>query len=418
LRIRRSVGDHDRIPNGTPVVIDYSLGAPYIDGILPPETRQTAFDNPANVTDTVGHGGEDPMLNRSLLASGRGAGEPNDILPGDFVRTSPDGAAIGALHGKVAMLRGSSLSQIKAHGENDNLEIISGTYRHISWMGESRIVNNQGKTSWIWRGGSDQLTQTGADEEHYTLHADLGDTGDLVNFRVTTPQGNDQFRFHVSPEGRLQIYARGGIDMTGGGNRHLTRLRGEQNTEIDGPRNITINGTVIDIYEDQYELSVSDNVIFTFGRDHNTRVNRDISTSSGGACFISSIQEMHLSSQTSHFVVLTPIGNISFLANTGNVLTQTGPGNVTYELTSGNFRVYPSANDSIIFGEGAISHAVKYEELSAQFQQFLASYNLFKAAVVAHFHVPPTGPSGTLTPFAPPTVVNLVTARSSKVKLL
>lgn len=420
-RIRSSLGDHDRIPNGTPVRIDFSLGAPYIDGILPPETRQTAFDSPANVTDTVGHGGEDPILNRNMLVGGRAAGEPNDILPGDFVRASSDGAVIGALHGKVALLRGSPLAQVRAHGENDNLEIISGTYRHITWMGESRIVNDQGKTSFIWRGGSDQLTQTGADEERYTLRLDLGHTGDVADFRVTTPEGSDLFHFHVSPEGRLSIFAQGGIDMAGGGRgQHPQRLQGDQLTEIDGTRTLRVTGAATTQLQNNHEFSVGENLTISTGRNYSTRVNGDRDLSVGGLSTTTIVGNTVIFVSEGNHDLLVQRGNATFTTTQGHFQFLGFVGNMDIDLRQGQHLVRTRIADSIKLGEGAQSHATKFEELAQELHRLIADYNAFKAGVSLHVHPipgPSTGPSPTLGAQASAFVPNFTPARSTHVQL-
>lgn len=420
-RIRSSVGDNDRIPNGTPVRVDFSLGAPYIDGILPPETRQTAFDSPANVTDTTGHGGQDPLLNRNMLVGGRAAGEPNDILPGDFVRTSPDNAAIGALHGKVAILRGSPLAQIRAHGENDNLEIISGTYRHITWMGESKVVNDQGKTSFVWRGGSDQLTQTGADEERYTLRLDVGHTGDVANFRVTTPEGNDLFRFHVDPQGRLAIFARGGIDMAGGGRgQHPHRIQGDHLTEIDGTRVLRTTGTVTHDFQLNHELTVGENLTIVCGRDYSTRINSNYDISIGGTSRTTSVGNMQTLVSEGVFSVQTQLRDISFNLQRGNYTVFAVEGNMDLSFLHGRVIVHTELPDSIKLGEGARSHGTKFEELIQELQRLITDFNNFKLQVAAHIHPvpgPATGLSPTLPPFAAAFTPNFTPARSTHVQL-
>jgi hypothetical protein len=172
-RIRSHPGDMTLLPPRTIVVVTWALGLPYIMGVLPPEVASVDSETPQSITDVTGHGGDDPVLQRNLGANSRAPDEPRDILPGDFVGTSPDGASVSALHGKVAQLRGGALAKVQAFGDSDLVQIVTGLYRMISWMGESRILNEDGKTSFVWRGGTDQITQTGADEENYTIRLDV-----------------------------------------------------------------------------------------------------------------------------------------------------------------------------------------------------------------------------------------------------
>lgn len=395
-RMRSSPGDLTVLPLQQPVVVMLGLGEPYILGVLPHQAQNVANEDPDNVTGTGGHGGEDPTLARSLGAVGRTAGEPRDLLPGDQVLRSPDGAAVGALHGKTALVRGGPLAQIRAYGNEDLVEVVAGLYRLVTWMGEARYVNDDGKTSFIWRGGADQLTETGADEAAYTVRLDVGYTGDLFNFEVTTPQGQSLFRFHVDPNGRLSVTSRGGFEWTGGADRatlHPTRVHGAQSLEVEGAQDERVAGNVTQALQANRAATVSTNDNLTIGQDYVVRINRDHDVNVGGVM-------NH--AVTGNVTRTTTNGDMTDNVTTGAYNADVRAGNWKVTCTVGNIQLQPLAGkvqmqtnlpDAVELSDNPTMHGTKYEALASLLNTFVADYNLFKGLVLSHVH--PLAPGGT-----------------------
>lgn len=403
-KLRSSVGDVAILPTQTTVAVMFGLGEPYILGVLPPQAQEVSDEVPDNITGTTGHGGEDPVLNRNMGAVARTAGEPRDLLPGDAVIRSPDGAAVGALHGKLALLRGGPLAQIRAHGNEDILEVIGGVMRFITWMGESQYVNNNGKTSFIWRGGADQLTESGSDENAYTVRLDVGDTGDLVNFEVTTPAGQSLFRFHVSTDGRMEIVARGGFDWVSGADRQMandTHIQGEQTVEVQGTRTLTVASDVTETLGGNRTTSVSTNDNLSVGQDHILRINRDQDFNVGGDLTYAATgkvaltaaqgdmtQEITQGKFTSHVAV----GEYHITADQGDLtLEANGPKLVLHN--DGNVDLIPASGDLANIGGTSGQFSLMGEDfqnyvkqqIKQQFNQFLQDYGI-------HAHSGTAGP--------------------------
>lgn len=266
------------------VRVDWSLGVPYIDGVMPDENARPTEDVPAP-DDPTGIDAVDTALDLDFGAYGRSPDAPASLLPGDFLRSSPDHAAVGALHGRVALLHGGHLAQIIANGNHDQVEIIAGQLRQLTWMGESRTINDGGRTSFIWEGGSSQLSETGVDEEHYTIHLRVGAEGNQVKFSITTPDQLPLFEGNVSREGRLDLFASAGgvltlLDRLGLG--HALRISGPLTTTVEGTveehlgrdRTVSITGT------DTRE--VDHDVITRAGNDHVVQTIRHDIASIGG----------------------------------------------------------------------------------------------------------------------------------------
>jgi hypothetical protein len=448
-RMRTSPGDRSLIPLHTPVRINWSLGTPYIDGILPYETSEVPSDQAGSVTDMPDHGGQDPVLDRNMLANFRGAGEPNDILPGDSVHQSPDGATLAALHGKLAIARGSQLAQLRLFGETDSVELISGQYRHVTWMGESKVTNDDGRTSFTWRGGSNQLTQTGADEERYTLRLDAGASGDLFNFEVTTPQGQPLFRFHVDPHGRLTLLTAGGFEHLSGSSpshEHPRNVQGNEVVDIAGTHALHVRGRQLVRVDQDHSFESAGNSAIVVGNDQNTVVMRNLHLQVNGLRLENvrgndttvvlqghkrlAVEQGDWDTNITRDVLLT-VGRARRVTITGTDELTVTQGSRQTNVRQGSYNVIVDTGDAKIYASrvelGSISgstpdtNAVRFRELQLELQRLTADLNVMKGLLLSHVH--PTAAAGppsvspslaVLTSFG----LNLEPARSRTVFIL
>lgn len=372
-RIKTHPGDNALLEPHTPVRIDFSLGEPYIDGVLPTEVPLTN-EVAETITGTSGYGAEDSVMNRNLGATFRGPGEANDLLPGDQVMRSPDNASVGALHGKVAQMFGSAMAQVRAFGTTDAVEIMAGLLRVVTWMGESKYVNEDGKTSFVWRGGSDQLSETGADEERYTIRLDVGHRGDVFKFEITTPDGQPVFRFHVDPRGRLSILAADGvhnISGQGSASRIGDNVHGNREVVTEGQKSERVGSDLKETFQGNHQTLVSGNRTEVDMNDHSLRVNHQLNVSVG------SDSVCNVGGKRTETIVGDDEHNVR--ADYNRFVT----GNVT--AVCANYNLYTAHAK---FGRNATSHAVKHEELERAMTALIADYNAFKLLVKTHGHVP------------------------------
>ena len=409
-RVRTHPGDLTLLPLQTPVVVTWALGLPYILGVLPNEVAAAPEENPQSVTDVPGHGGNDPVFQRNMAAVARAPGEPIDVMPGDFTGLSPDGASVAALHGQVAQIRGGSLAKVQAFGASDTVQIIAGIYRLISWMGESKIINNDGKTSFIWRGGTDQITQTGPDEEKYTIRLDVGQTGDVIRLEVLTREGQVVFRFHVSATGACEIFAAGGINQHGGGatsDVNPVRFQGQRQTAVSGSSTERVNGSVTNRCDGSHRRDVGGDDTRNIGGSQSIYVTQDHSLD------VSGDSEETIAGKKS----VTGVEGISHdTLGPGVYEVKTQAGNI--ELTPGvaKFQVKTAVPDAIELGFSATSHVTKFEELQVALNALKLQLDLAMALIASHFHPPSgptfTAPAPTLAPLASPLPFDMSLARS------
>lgn len=432
-RIRAHPGDVTMLPNGTVVAVTFALGLPYIFGVLPPETAAYEDDNPTSITDADGFGGNDALMSRSLGANARGANEPRDSMPGDFVGTGPDGSSVAALRGQTAQLRGSALAKVTAFGDNDLVQIVAGVLRVLTWMGESKVVNDQGKTSYIWRGGTDQLTQTGQDEERYTIKLDVGHTGNMIKLEVCNRDNQTVFSFHVDPQGRVDLFAAGGFQQHSGASEtqvHPVRVHGSVEETVTGSVNRRSGGDVTEAFEGSVTESISNNKSETIGQDKVVSVSRNSSEQVGAdkntvvtgnaVTNVRGNNSTNILDAGKFHAVKTNNGEMKHETQGGKYTIKTDQGDIELSLTSGAVRIKAGA-DKIELGNNPSSHAVKWEELNAVLQQLLAKLNVFFMLLTTHIHPvsgPTTAPAAQLIPLAEALTLTLDSAKSTSTKLV
>ena len=286
-RKRAHPSDVSLLPHGTTVIVRYDLPYPYIDGVLDiPKVRGTApgvnGDVGIGVTGTTGYGGQglsaSPAGGTVGEANFRAAGEPSDLLPGDAVLAHSSGSRVGALEGGVAVLVGSLLAQVRAHGLGDLLELISRNYRHVSDLGVLEVKNTAGKVGLSFRAATDQLTEAGNGEERWTVRLDIGAAADILDFRITTPTGENLFRVHIDGDGRCNVEGADGIVVRAGSsspepNRSETagsvseRVGGDAEYRVDGARSSAVRQDATEVVGGTLDTRATVDALLSAGRD-------------------------------------------------------------------------------------------------------------------------------------------------------
>lgn len=287
-RITQSPGDTRILPVGTRVALSTEFGEMFIVGVIPYTGNRNNNENRINITGISGTGGEDPLYSgHTDAANYRTKNTPHDLGANDWAEVGDDGNAVAVLAGGVNVIRSSGMAQIRTHLINDLVEIISRNYRHLSDMGVSEIKNNNGQITWSFRGGSDQATETGSDQENWSIRMDLGAEGDLFRFELTQPDGGTNFKFHVNADGQLTVFTAQGNDEFVGGDKNLKILgdrttdikendeqyiRGNQTKNIYGVRNTTVSNTdTLNIGNDLI-VNTQRHVVETIGGKHEEKI--------------------------------------------------------------------------------------------------------------------------------------------------
>lgn len=391
-RLRSTRGDNALLEVSDPVLVCFALGVPYIVGVMPLEVEHS--DDGPSLMGQAGQGGEDPAFDRHLPVTGRDPRAPTDLLPGDRSLSGPDGATVAALRGPVALLSGGPMARVTAHGDSDHVSVAAGTFREDTWMGYREVRNDAGKTSLVWRGGSDQLTQTGADEGRFTIALDVGHTGDLLRFELTNREGQALFRLHVDPQGRAELFAAGGFSqMNGSGpdSVHETAHHGSAVHEVTGNHTHRARGKT------------------TVSGDQGVAIKSAsaVEVVAGGEVSIVGVAKARVLSGADLLLVATD----KLRLNGAGVIIEPGIEDVLINAT---------VPRSVKIGSAEAS-AVRYEQLASQLQTLMSEFNALRASYATHFHTvtPAVGPvpamavlNPVLASFARPVILDLLSFRS------
>ena len=426
-RVRNAPGEVIPLPQGTEVLISHDYGLPLIIGVLEIPASGNRSSEAFAVTDDTdalfvgGDGTNRAQLNTQ--GNFRRAREPRDVIPGDWVQMGEEGNMFAALGGGVNLMKSSALAQIRTHVMNDLVEIFSRNYRHITDMGVFSITNTEGRVNMQFRGGSDEATESGPDEENFTIKMDLGAEGDLFNFELCTPQGQTLFKLHVDSEGGAEIFGINGVAVTSGsrnGGTTAQETSGSQETRVGGDNTNNITGSDTTTVGTNQTIQVTSDREVNIGNDYRIQALRDMALGSGRN--VSVVVQGGEGDNALTFDIedgnwLVDMGSvtaqdsgINFKTFGGNMKFETQVGG-DFEFTSqtGNLKtttntakfITGTPNSVVLGGDSLASNLVKFQELQSLLMSLFVSLDTHQhlgGAMVAAGSLPVTGLS------APPVV--------------
>jgi hypothetical protein len=252
---------------------------------------QLAIPSPT-LTGVEGVGSNDATQPTQGSISYKPPGAPTDMSAGDWAQVGTLGNHVAVLEGGVALL-GSPAAHVQSIGPSGTLRQVARRFQQFTDFGQVRIENDQGKTSYVLRAGSNQSTQTGMDEQHWTIRLDLGATGDVLDFRILEPEGKLLFRLHAGSDGRVQIYGDGGVDLSAGANgnaemrhdiagSHTTAVAGSTTHTVQGNATTTVDQVSTVSVGGDHVHSVGGNATMFVGGAHDLGVSGSLSCAVGG----------------------------------------------------------------------------------------------------------------------------------------
>jgi len=426
-RITHDPGDNTILPVDTVVVLHNELGFWVIDGVLKQTPVFPTEFNRARVTEFSAVGGDDPLNEQSNnAASYRGAGDPRDLLPSDWVRHSGDGNFIGALAGGMNVLHSAPFAQVRTHAVTNSVEVLAHEYRHLSAMGTLEILSDGGKTSLHWRAGADQGTENGAGAGNWTLRFDAGAGGDLLRLRVTTPQGQTLSELHLDPEGRMALTGVGGVDITSGATLRQDVLE-DARTVIGGSCFETVSFDAISSVGGSCQASVGGNSLVTIGGGASANVTGDQLFTVGGHVtgVVGKSSRVDVNEGYLDVVLGDPLkgkggGAFSVVNYGGDILLQPSS-------TAGKLVAFGSMPGSVMLGADAIPKPRDDGSLTSEsmapysamlFEHFNSMMSTLLNLLDTHVHPSAVGPTGPpLIPSSPAVTPLLTPIQSLRVKL-
>ena len=335
---------------GTSVVLDYSLGFPYIAGVL------SVDETPRGSADAPSAGGEtssaEPTNLEDALGYFRRPYALADLEEDEWGRAGPEKNYIAVLRAGISQLFGSDAAQVLTAGLDHLVKIVSKDFQHISSIGNLSISNVDGKNRLEFNAGVDQFSETGGDEDSWTFRLKIGDTDKgIFNLRVTTVYDRTVAEVDISQDGRVTIFGERGVDIINVGPRkeeiggnYVTRISGDRKEYIEQASVVTIDSSRKTTVGGNEERNVSNDEVLNIGRHQSLNVGGNISqTITGGTA---------LEAKPTNVAFAQDVINGSYVLNVGNPLV----GAVPTAKAGYNLFVH---NGAVTIGEDPMQPAVK-----------------------------------------------------------
>lgn len=260
-----------------PVIIDFSLGTPCIVGSLPKGNKGVATST-APVFTTISTGSVDT---NSAGTDSTMAMTPKGMIPGDAALVSTDGNYVAALRGKISKLYGAERAQIMALGYHELVRVVTENYENFNSFGELSVTNKNGRSNVSFKGGPDQVSQSGGGQKNWTFHIDIGDVGNMFDMKVTTAENKTMAQAKFSSDGHIEFYGSKGVTTIAGGNG-LNITGGNHSNKYEGELTVFVARNFYDTCEGSVSRLVSGSIDDSVGVDSILQVNRDRIVGVGG----------------------------------------------------------------------------------------------------------------------------------------
>lgn len=331
-----------------------------------------------------GFGADDPTYKSTDGTTNYRGGRTDQLIPGDpVVFEAPEGNLLAVLRG-LTILKGSEISQVIVSQLGGLVRIVSNLFQHYNAAGTIEIRNDNGRTSMSLKAGSDSK-ETG--EVAPTVHLEVGASGELVELRVTEEDGEEQAKYHISPDGRITTKVRSVTSRVD--ENKVDEVIGNSTRSVDGEEKKTVTGSSTQRYGETYDV-LAQNVNLTASGNLTLRAQRDLSQVIGGRLF-QSIQKdteiFHYGPMSRDFTLQDYKLTISAPGKTANLCTFTLDKTGGIELTSrarakigGDMQTTITGN-SVLIGQGAKLPVIRNTDLLSLADAVLATITSFGAVV-------------------------------------
>lgn len=315
------------LAEGTMVILDHTLGFPYIAGVLNIRTFLADVENGIHKPLPVGGKSANvtPPSNTKddLIGYYKNPNQPSDVIPGEWVQTSPEGNFIGVLREGCSMISGgpSSKAKIGVFGSHDLIKTTCADYNLVTDFGTLDIFNGAGRSGLSFKAAADQLTESGGEEQQWTFQLDIGDVGNFFDMQVLNADGKMKSRYHISPDGQVEFLAGNGLSLVNFGS---------------APFITESYGDVVQKYLRGHRRSVEDAAKYVHNGTRNTSISES-DTLIVGTDYSQSVLNKR-SEYTGNFAQYTFTGGQPQYAKKGNIAVETQVINGSYFMELGNTR--------------------------------------------------------------------------------
>lgn len=237
--------------------VHYNMGAPQLTpASTNTRTQPTGDREEFKTSPAQGVGGSDPVYSNKGSNNARGS-LPRDVVAGDWMQVGDTGNMMGVLSGGVSVMKASELAQVIAAQARNMLKLIGQNFSLYTGAGTVDFITEGGKTSMVLRAGADNETESDPSAENFRIRCELGDEGEMVDFRVTDGKGRNVYRLHVDPDGRVDREALretniieedrrteiGGNDVTQVGGNKIDEVAGSMAADVEGAAGVRSGGS-------------------------------------------------------------------------------------------------------------------------------------------------------------------------------
>jgi len=313
-----SGGDYAVKKRGLPVMLRMDAGWPVISQVLPISTDPSALARPRFRVDPTSSSSDE------LFDSADGptflGRMPRDAHMGDRVWMGNQGQHLALLEGGIATLSASPMSLVEVNQEGDTTLVAGRNTRILSGFGRMEFRDSEGKSSFLFEGGTDQLTQSGAGKENWTSHLEIGGNSEgVLDFRTQNLAGDRMTAFSIDMDGSASHYNAGNVthsvdgiqeNYVGQGRATLIQQGNDEYELSNGTRNERIYGNLTRECFDTLFCRVGSNRRDNVSSDWSIATGRNMKFNVSGDALFSNPTTNALDFTVTNGSVLFDVGNV------------------------------------------------------------------------------------------------------------
>lgn len=237
-------------------VLLVDVGSQYaIIGTIPEQIADGTKQEDVPSAAMPGYGGDNEKTYQAGMLRDFSSGRPRDIMAGDKVLRTEEGAELSLLRGGLARLKASPLAQIVLGRLKDFVRVIARNLQIWTDFGEINFTHTEeGKVGMHIKGGALFSDETHPDSDAFTVNIWAGTCpgGDTERFRiqVTDSSGGNEVSVGFDTDGNMKIDIAGDQTTSVQGNTEESvqgeksvLVQGDSSDSVAGNKNVTVLGT-------------------------------------------------------------------------------------------------------------------------------------------------------------------------------
>ena len=274
-------GEQTILEIGTTVLVDRMGGQPHIIGVSPVDADPRAVEAALNIPNLG-----DTSTTEQPSTSFFGKAIAKGLLPGDWLRKSPEGNYIAILRKGINWLYANKRTQFIMSSIGDFAGLYTQNFIFRSVIGDLQIGQQNGEGFFKFDAGFDILNDVAHKATKYSLGVALGHAAKkiagagqdcIAALVIKDPESKAPVSgVYFTNKGRIKFLAHAGFDFVAANKGDYSEEFGaSRNTRILGNRNVAVSKSRHQTIEQQDDLIVGSNRNTTVGNDEYSSVNRN-----------------------------------------------------------------------------------------------------------------------------------------------